>query len=52
MCIHFINDNAWSIVNCFYYVVSYIFFGILMIDSGNKQVIYSSCVVLMDFKNA
>ena len=27
-----------------------IYFGIFMIDSGNKQVIYSSCVVLMDFK--
>ena len=45
-----IHDNAWSILNCFYYVVSYIFFGIFMIDSGNKQVIYSSCVVFMVFK--
>ena len=52
MCIHCINDNAWSIVNCFYYVVSYIFFGIFMIDSGNKLVIYSSCVVMMDLKIA
>ena len=49
MYINFISDNAWNIVNCFYYVVSLVF-GMLMIDSVNKQVIYSSCVVLMDFK--
>ena len=52
MCINFISSNGWSIVNCFYYVASYILFGIFMIDSANKQVIYSSCVVLMDFKIA
>ena len=44
MCINFINGNAWSIVNCFYYVVSCIFFT-FVIDSANKKVIYSSCVV-------
>ena len=36
-----------SITLCRIYI-----FLIFMIDSGNKQVIYSSCVVLMDLKIA
>ena len=43
-----------SIVNCFYYVVSCMFFSISMIEFENKELIYSSSVVLMSvegFKN-
>ena len=52
LCINVINDNAWSNVNNFHYVVSCICLGIFMIEYGNEQVIYSYCVELMDFKIA
>ena len=51
MCIQCITDNAWSIVKCIYYVVSGILFDTFMIDSGNKQITASSCVVLVNFKS-
>ena len=45
-----VNDNIWSIVNSPYYIVSNVLCYKFMCGSGNKQIISSTCVVLMNFK--
>ena len=50
MCIDFINDNVWCIINCLFQVVADMFLGIRLIDSGNKYTTCFSSVVMMNFK--
>ena len=52
MCMDFINDIVWCIIDCLYQIVPDMFLCINMIDSGNK---YTTCfssvpVVMMNFK--
>ena len=51
MCMDFINDNVWCIIDCLYQVVPNMFLCISMIDSGNKYTTCFSSVVMMNFKN-
>ena len=37
MCMDFINDNVWCIIDCLYQFVPNVFLCISMIDSGNKH---------------
>ena len=50
MCMYFINDNVWCIIDCLYQVVPNMFLCISMIDSGNKYTTCFSSVVMMNFK--
>ena len=47
MCMDFINDIVWCIIDCLYQIVPDMFLCISMIDSGNK---YTTSVVMMNFK--
>ena len=44
------KDNIWSIDNSLCYIVSNVLCCKFMSGSGNKQIISSTCVVLMNFK--
>ena len=50
MCMDFINDNVWCIIDCLYQIVPDMFLYISMIDSGNKYTTCYSSVVMMNFK--
>ena len=50
MCMYFINDNVWCVIDCQYQVVPNMFLCISMIDSGNKYTTCFSSVVMMNFK--
>ena len=50
MCMDFINDNVWCIIDCLYQVVPNVFLRISMSDSGNKYTTGFSSVVMMNFK--
>ena len=50
MCMNFINDNVWCIIEYLYQVVPNMFLCISMIDSGNKYTTCFSSVVMMTFK--
>ena len=51
MCMYFINDNVWCIIDCLYQVVPNMFLCINMIDSGNKYTTcFSSVVMMMNLK--
>ena len=50
MCMYFINDNVWRIIDCLCQVVPNMFLCISMIDSGNKYTTCFSSVVMMNFK--
>ena len=45
-----IRDNIWSIIDGLYYIVSNVLCCIFVIGSGNKHIISSTCVVMIDFK--
>ena len=52
MCMDFINDIVWCIIDCLYQIVPDMILCISMIDSGNKyrpSTCFSS-VVMMNFK--
>ena len=51
MCMDFINDIVWCIIDCLYQVVPDMFLCISMIDSGNKYTTCFSSVVMMNFKS-
>ena len=46
-----VKDNIWSIVNSLYYIVSSILCSKFMSGSGNKQIISSMCVILVNSLN-
>ena len=46
MCMDFINDIVWCIIDCLYQIMP----DISMIDSGNKYTTCFSSVVMMHFK--
>ena len=50
MCMDFINDIVWCIIDCLYQIVPDMFLCISMIDSGNKYTTFFSSVVMMNFK--
>ena len=50
MCMDFINDIVWCIIDCLYQIVPDMFLCISMIDSGNKYTTCFSSVVMMNFK--
>ena len=50
MCMDFINDNVWCIIDCLYQVLPNMFLCISMIDPGNKYTTCFSSVVMMNFK--
>ena len=52
MCMDFINDNVWCIIDRLYQIVPDIFLYISMIDSGDKYrpTTCFSSVVMMNFK--
>ena len=50
MCMDFINDIVWCIIDCQYQIVPDMFLCISMIDSGNKYTTCLSSVVMMHFK--
>ena len=52
MCIDFIDDHFWSIIDGLYQVVADMSLCISMIDSGNKYTTCFSRVVMMNFKVA
>ena len=50
MCMYFINDNVWCIIDCLYQVVPNMLLCISMTDSGNKYTTCFSSVVMMNLK--
>ena len=50
MCMDFINDIVWCIIDCLYQIVPDMFLCISMIDSGNTYTTCLSSVVMMIFK--
>ena len=50
MCMDFINDNIWCIIDCLYQVVPNMFLCISMIDSGNTYTTCFSSVEMMNFE--
>ena len=50
MCMDFINDNVWCIIDCMYQVVPNMVLCISVIDSGNKYTACFSSVVMMNLK--
>ena len=43
MCMDFINDIVWCIIDCLYQIVPDMFLCISIIDSGNKYTTCDSC---------
>ena len=50
MCMDFINDIVWCIIDCLYQIVPDMFLCIIMIESGNTYTTCFSSVVMMNFK--